>query len=587
MSDPTPLAPPEPLPTDEPAARPPSGAGLANFLRWVTVALLTVTAGLSWWHSTTPTTAHDHPEGPFTCPMHPTYVADKPGSCPICGMDLVSSATLRQPATDDPGDFVLADLPGVQPFVIATDRLHKAGVAWHKVQRQTLQQEQMTLGLVRRDPSQSVVIEARTAGWLEYVAPLREGDVVRKGDLLVRLLSREVQIAQAELAAAKVVDQMQDHQLPGPSLQSAARTRLRTLGSSAKQGGGHSEVRAPRSGTVLSWGGQKGSFVSPGQALGTLGDPAAVQVELEVPADWSLERGTEVTVTWRGVQRIAVVDQLLPASNSGIGWLARLTLQPAAKTAASANESGVEWPDGAAVQVTLTTTHRDVVVIPRTAVVQEGETTWVYRRAESGRLWPTRVVLGLRTNQWVEVLSGLPPEAEVITKGTFLVDTESRLAPAFAADLPAAASPVQPKVPAVEAGLAADSPGQAADKLSAEAIAALVAATEALAADNDTAAAQALGQLHTALPNGLPFAANPTAARKSWHKWLLSMWPALQRTPQARDLYVAWCPMAPGRWLQRTKTLANPYFGAKMLRCGEILGTVATVAAQPTPQEAP
>ena len=26
----------------------------------------------------------------YTCPMHPHYIADEPGSCPICGMDLVA-----------------------------------------------------------------------------------------------------------------------------------------------------------------------------------------------------------------------------------------------------------------------------------------------------------------------------------------------------------------------------------------------------------------------------------------------------------------------------------------------------------------
>ena len=33
----------------------------------------------------------DHAENAdtYTCPMHPTVVSDRPGSCPVCGMDLV------------------------------------------------------------------------------------------------------------------------------------------------------------------------------------------------------------------------------------------------------------------------------------------------------------------------------------------------------------------------------------------------------------------------------------------------------------------------------------------------------------------
>jgi hypothetical protein len=35
--------------------------------------------------------ADDAPEGAshYTCPMHPEVVREEPGSCPICGMDLV------------------------------------------------------------------------------------------------------------------------------------------------------------------------------------------------------------------------------------------------------------------------------------------------------------------------------------------------------------------------------------------------------------------------------------------------------------------------------------------------------------------
>src|SRR5580765_7747393 len=31
---------------------------------------------------------HTHEEQ-YTCPMHPTVVQDKPGTCPVCGMELV------------------------------------------------------------------------------------------------------------------------------------------------------------------------------------------------------------------------------------------------------------------------------------------------------------------------------------------------------------------------------------------------------------------------------------------------------------------------------------------------------------------
>ena len=33
-----------------------------------------------------------HVDDTYTCPMHPTVISDRPGSCPVCGMDLVRKA---------------------------------------------------------------------------------------------------------------------------------------------------------------------------------------------------------------------------------------------------------------------------------------------------------------------------------------------------------------------------------------------------------------------------------------------------------------------------------------------------------------
>ncbi len=43
--------------------------------------------------------------------------------------------------------------------------------------------------------------------------------------------------------------------------------------------------------------------------------------------------------------------------------------------------------------------------------------------------------------------------------------------------------------------------------------------------------------------------------------------------PEA-SVHVAHCPMAKASWLQRSKDVANPYYGSEMLTCGTIDRTV-------------
>ena len=39
-----------------------------------------------------------------------------------------------------------------------------------------------------------------------------------------------------------------------------------------------------------------------------------------------------------------------------------------------------------------------------------------------------------------------------------------------------------------------------------------------------------------------------------------------------KGVYVVFCSMAKGSWLQTGKEIRNPYDGKKMLTCGEIVG---------------
>jgi hypothetical protein len=48
----------------------------------------------------------------------------------------------------------------------------------------------------------------------------------------------------------------------------------------------------------------------------------------------------------------------------------------------------------------------------------------------------------------------------------------------------------------------------------------------------------------------------------------LAMWATMSKPA---GVNVVFCSMAKGSWLQKDKTIANPYYGKKMLRCGEIV----------------
>jgi hypothetical protein len=55
----------------------------------------------------------------------------------------------------------------------------------------------------------------------------------------------------------------------------------------------------------------------------------------------------------------------------------------------------------------------------------------------------------------------------------------------------------------------------------------------------------------------------------------------VRRLPASRSvaekLYVLHCPMAKADWLQRSETVANPYWGSEMLECGAVTQTIDTV----------
>jgi Cu(I)/Ag(I) efflux system membrane fusion protein len=67
------------------------------------------------------------------------------------------------------------------------------------------------------------------------------------------------------------------------------------------------------------------------------------------------------------------------------------------------------------------------LTVPISAVLFAGERSFVFRDLGEGRFQPQAVQLGVRSGEEIEILSGLRPGARIVTSGTFLIASESRL----------------------------------------------------------------------------------------------------------------------------------------------------------------
>jgi Cu(I)/Ag(I) efflux system membrane fusion protein len=69
----------------------------------------------------------------------------------------------------------------------------------------------------------------------------------------------------------------------------------------------------------------------------------------------------------------------------------------------------------------------DALVVPAEALVDTGDTQYVFLAREGGRFEPRRVEVGGREGERIEIRSGVVEGDAVVTTANFLIDADSRL----------------------------------------------------------------------------------------------------------------------------------------------------------------
>jgi len=355
----------------------------------------------------------------WTCSMHPQIRMEKPGKCPICGMNLIPLSQGGTTSTDP------------DAIQLSKEAAQLANVLTTVVAKQKPVKEIRLYGKVQADERLFQSQTAHIPGRIERLYVNFTGEKVAKGQVLAAIYSPELITAQQELLETAKTKQSQ------PELYEASQEKLRqwklTDDQIAKiESSGvvqnNFEVVSNTSGTVTARRVNDGDHVSQGTVLYDVADLSKVWVMFD-----AYESDLQFLHTG---EKISFTLQAFPGNDfSGKLIFIDPVIDPVTRVAKvrveTGNQSGKLKPEMFATGIVSTTLkeYQDNLVIPKAAVLWTGKRSVVYVKQPGDEpVFKLREVgLGPMLGDSYVITDGLTEGEEIVTSGTFNVDAAAQL----------------------------------------------------------------------------------------------------------------------------------------------------------------
>ncbi len=366
----------------------------------------------------------------WVCPMHPEIMQDHPGTCPICGMNLVESKS---------------HIAHDHSIHIDSATIQKLGVRLASVKKSSISEAIRAYGNVTSDERTLYNIHSFFDGVIKKSYIHSIGQQIRKGQIIYEIYSPELIMQQKDYL--KFVSRRNQilQTIAGDSLiyeneyvmdllEELSRERTKFLYEgigieTVQQLEDHRRVievvpiLAAESGVVTQINAREGDNVMPAATLFTLANVNRVWVTTTLYPDQSdrVKTGDEVTITRSEGQSVkGHIDFLNPvADNNKVS--ARMEI----------DNSRLRLRPGSFVDVTIHAQPHEALVVPSSAVLRTGEGNVVMLHRGEGHFLAVYVDTGIENGDSIEITDGLQPGAEVAVNGQFLLDSAASMSAAI------------------------------------------------------------------------------------------------------------------------------------------------------------